>query len=477
MGKFNKGASTNLIHIISDCLFSLLAFELALISSCVYNYRETGAFELADVAGTKHGSNPVIFYFVITFAFTVIYLLSSKESRLYNVTTFFYTDRIIRMISRSFFIAFAVEAILIFYIGGVELRTGFYITYLIYMYVLMIASAFLVRHIIKKNNRYAPRTLLIGDIKGYEKFLKYMEKGNTDINVIGYISEWPTSDERYIGSLTDIERIIHEQGVDQVYMIRSSGNGIDFQYYLNHCMEMGVTFRLVMNEYAAQSAHSYVSSIGTYPVVTWHTVSLNIGDKAVKRVMDILGSLVGIILSSPIMLITAIAIKLDSPGPVIFKQERVGQNGRHFFMYKFRSMCNNADAMKKQLEEQNEMEGGFMFKMHDDPRITKVGKFIRKTSIDELPQFFNVLFGSMSLVGTRPPTLDEVDKYKRNHWRRMSIKPGITGMWQVSGRSSVTDFDDIVQLDTEYIDKWSVLLDIRILLLTVVKVFRRDGAY
>ena len=117
-----------------------------------------------------------------------------------------------------------------------------------------------------------------------------------------------------------------------------------------------------------------------------------------------------------------------------------------------------------------------MFKIHDDPRITKVGKFIRKTSIDELPQFFNVLRGDMSLVGTRPPTLDEVDRYARNHWRRMSIKPGITGMWQVSGRSSITDFNEIVQLDTEYIDKWNVFMDIRILFLTVLKVFKHDGA-
>ncbi len=476
MGKFNKGASTNLIHIISDCLFSLLAFELALLSSCTFNYREAGTFALECISGTKHGSNPTVFYLVITIVFTVIYLLASKESRLYNVTTFFYTDRIIRLISRSFFIAFAVEAVLIFYIGGVRLSGGFYILYLIYMYFFMIASAFLVRYTIKKNKRYSLRTLFVGDIKEYDKFLKFMQKGNSNINLVGYVSEWPTSEEGYLGSLENLEHIIHEQGIDQVYMLNSNGKGIDFQYYLNLCVEMGVTFRLVMCEYVKQFAYSYVSSIGTYPVITWHTVSLNVGSRALKRIMDIFGSLVGIILSSPVMLLTAIAIKLDSPGPVIFKQERVGQNGRHFFMYKFRSMCKDAEAMKAKLAKQNEMAGGFMFKMHDDPRITKVGRFIRKTSIDELPQFFNVLLGSMSLVGTRPPTLDEVDKYERNHWRRMSIKPGITGMWQVSGRSSVKNFDEIVQLDTEYIDKWSIFLDIRILLLTVVKVFKRDGA-
>ena len=193
--------------------------------------------------------------------------------------------------------------------------------------------------------------------------------------------------------------------------------------------------------------------------------------------IDIFGSLFGIILSSPIMLIAAIAIKLDSPGDVIFKQERVGLNGRHFYMFKFRSMCVDAEEKKKELMEQNEMESQFMFKMQNDPRITRIGGILRKTSIDELPQFFNVLRGEMSLVGTRPPTVDEVELYERGHWRRMSIKPGITGMWQVSGRSSVTDFDEIVEMDTQYIDRWNVLLDIQILLKTVWQVFRRKGAF
>jgi lipopolysaccharide/colanic/teichoic acid biosynthesis glycosyltransferase len=141
-------------------------------------------------------------------------------------------------------------------------------------------------------------------------------------------------------------------------------------------------------------------------------------------------------------------------------------------------MCNDAEAKKKELMKKNEMNCDFMFKIKDDPRITNIGRVLRKTNIDELPQFFNVLIGDMSLVGTRPPTLDEVENYDRSHWRRVSIKPGITGMWQVSGRSQITDFDEVVELDTEYIDKWSISLDIKILFKTVVQmVFRNDGAY
>jgi lipopolysaccharide/colanic/teichoic acid biosynthesis glycosyltransferase len=177
------------------------------------------------------------------------------------------------------------------------------------------------------------------------------------------------------------------------------------------------------------------------------------------------------------MIITAIAIKADSKGPVFYKSIRVGMNGRRFYMYKFRSMCKDAEARKKYLLQQNEVKDGLMFKMKDDPRVTKVGKFIRKTSIDELPQFINVFLGDMSLVGTRPPTLDEVVKYKAYHWRRISIKPGITGMWQVNGRSSITDFDEIVKLDTLYIDHWGVISDFKIMFRTVWQIIRRTDAY
>ena len=168
-------------------------------------------------------------------------------------------------------------------------------------------------------------------------------------------------------------------------------------------------------------------------------------------------------------------IYLESPGPVIFKQTRIGKNGRRFTIYKFRSMYMDAEERKKELMAKNEMNG-LMFKIKDDPRITRVGKFIRKTSLDEFPQFFNVLAGDMSLVGTRPPTEDEFVKYSERHKRRLSLKPGITGMWQVSGRNSVSDFEEIVNLDLEYIDHWTFWLDIKLLFQTVYVVLFQKGA-
>ena len=166
---------------------------------------------------------------------------------------------------------------------------------------------------------------------------------------------------------------------------------------------------------------------------------------------------------------------MESKGPVLFSQKRVGRNGRIFKIYKFRSMYMDAEERKKELELKNEMKG-LMFKLENDPRITKVGKFIRKTSIDELPQFLNVLKGDMSLIGTRPPTVDEYEKYNFYYKRRLSMTPGLTGLWQVSGRSGINDFDEVVELDTEYIDKWSVLLDFSIIMKTAIQVLVGRGA-
>lgn len=195
----------------------------------------------------------------------------------------------------------------------------------------------------------------------------------------------------------------------------------------------------------------------------------------IKRFFDIIGSLIGLLITAVIFPFIALAIKIESKGPIIFKQERIGKNGRHFYMYKFRSMYIDAEDRLKELQEKNEIKG-LMFKMKDDPRITKVGRFIRATSIDELPQFFNILKGDMSLVGTRPPTVAEFEKYNAHYRRRLCITPGLTGMWQVSGRSDITDFDEVVKLDLEYIDQWSLLMDVKIIFQTFGAVLFRKGS-
>ena len=191
--------------------------------------------------------------------------------------------------------------------------------------------------------------------------------------------------------------------------------------------------------------------------------------------LDICGGLVGVVMMGIIFLFVAPIIKKQSPGPVFFSQWRIGRNGRKFKIYKFRSMYMDAEERKKELMEHNQMEG-FMFKMDNDPRIFPFGHFLRDSSLDEFPQFWNVLKGDMSLVGTRPPTVDEYEQYELHHRRRVSIKPGLTGLWQVSGRSDITDFEEVVRLDTEYISNWRLSSDLKILLKTVGVVLARKGS-
>lgn len=460
MGKFNRGVKTNLFYMVSDFLCGILATLL------------TGLITGFDIFGTCR------YYWIMCIIFTILCIFLNKGTKLYNNTLFFYPDRIIRYITKTYLYATGVVSTLLFYLGRSKIDRKFYIIFLVCLYVLLLLSAFSEHQIMKRRKILATRTLLLGDIDRYSKFVNYLYKCNIDIKIIGYVSLYG-EEEGYLGKLEDLEQIIHDNAIDKIYIMDRKSVKLDIQPYINMCMDMGVTVGIIMGSYREVDAHSYISSIGTYPVLTYHTVVLNNISRLLKRSIDIIGSIVGIILSLPIMLIAAIAIKIEDPcGPVIFKQKRVGQNGRQFYIYKFRSMCADAEQKKSELLDLNEMDNEFMFKIKDDPRITRVGKLLRKTNIDELPQFFNVFLGDMSLVGTRPPTLDEVENYDRPHWRRVSIKPGITGLWQVSGRSQITDFNEVVELDTEYIDRWSILLDIKILLKTVIQMFfKNDGAY
>ncbi len=192
-----------------------------------------------------------------------------------------------------------------------------------------------------------------------------------------------------------------------------------------------------------------------------------------KRLIDIGGAIVGLGIAAIVAVPVAIATQLDNPGPILYSQIRIGLNGRTFRIWKFRSMVVGADRLKHLVSNQAK---GHIFKNEKDPRITRIGKFLRRTSLDELPQFWNVLKGEMSLVGTRPPTVDEVMNYEPHHWERLRVKPGITGEWQANGRSSVKDFEDIVKMDLDYQDKWSIAYDIQLILKTIRVVLNKSGA-
>lgn len=272
--------------------------------------------------------------------------------------------------------------------------------------------------------------------------------------------------------------------VDEVFVLQSD----DMLYpaaFIDQLMEMGITVNYT-NSFLADFAE--IHRLGLFDVLTTAISFAPAAQLAVKRLVDILGGAVGCLFTGLIFLFVAPAIYRQSPGPIFFAQPRVGQNGKIFKMYKFRSMYMDAEERKAELMARNKIADGMMFKMDDDPRIIGsekkdkngkpkgIGNFIRNTSLDEFPQFFNVLKGDMSLVGTRPPTRDEWEKYDLRHRIRMSARPGITGMWQVSGRSDITDFEEVVALDKYYIEHWSLGLDVQILLKTVLAVLKHQGA-
>jgi exopolysaccharide biosynthesis polyprenyl glycosylphosphotransferase len=279
-----------------------------------------------------------------------------------------------------------------------------------------------------------------------------------------------------LGCIDSLLGICKENAVDEVIFCLPNEHAFTVDAYLRELENMGITVRMVLDFYDVPRSKKELSFFqDEVPMLTFHGKSFDSEQLFLKRCIDIIGALVGMVLIALLFPFIVLAIRLDSPGPLLFSQRRVGQSGRTFHCWKFRSMYVDAEERKKELMRLNEMKGA-MFKIKDDPRITRVGKFLRKTSLDELPQFWNVLRGEMSLVGTRPPTPDEVENYKNWQRKRICIKPGITGLWQVSGRNQIKDFDEVVSLDIEYIEKWTLWLDIRILVKTIWVVFARTGS-
>lgn len=275
-------------------------------------------------------------------------------------------------------------------------------------------------------------------------------------------------------SAEQIVTYVTKEVVDQVIINLPSDQYLVFDY-ISQFETMGIP--VAINIQALEfntNGYKKIQQLGTMSTVTFSTNFYHYRDVVLKRMIDILGSLVGLLICGLVGIILVPLIKRDG-GPAIFAQERVGTNGRKFKFYKFRSMRVDAEELKASLMEENTMEGG-MFKVENDPRITPIGRFIRKTSLDELPQFWNVLKGDMSLVGTRPPTVDEYETYTPEQKKRLSFKPGITGLWQISGRSNIKNFDDVVKLDVAYIDEWTIWKDIEILIKTIKVVFKKEGA-
>ena len=291
-----------------------------------------------------------------------------------------------------------------------------------------------------------------------------------------------------VAASSDAAAFICQHWVDEVLINVAEEHTYPQKLY-EELLEMGIVVHVNLSRIQKTSGQKqFVEKIGNYTVITTSMNYATDRQALIKRLIDIAGGLVGCVLTGIIFIFVGPVIYISSPGPIFFSQTRIGQNGKPFKMYKFRSMYMDAEARKAELMSQNKMSDGRMFKLDFDPRVignkilpdgrkkTGIGEFIRKTSLDEFPQFWNVLNGSMSLVGTRPILPDELEQYELHHRARIAIKPGITGMWQVSGRSDITDFEEIVRLDTEYFSEWHIGLDIKILFKTVLAVLKRDGS-
>jgi exopolysaccharide biosynthesis polyprenyl glycosylphosphotransferase len=379
-----------------------------------------------------------------------------------------------------------VSSSIIFLVEPHGFSRSFFGTFLLLSFAMLFVEQFLVRgtlRLVRLEGYNHRHVLVVGTGTSALKVLEILDRNRGwGLNVVGLLSDGKTDYDQVagfpiIGVLSDVVEICKAQPVDEVIFCNSEENAwCDFADHITMLGEMGITCRTVLNLYYRFEGKKELGMLhDEVPLLTFRSVSVDADQLFFKRCLDIFGASCGLVLSALLFPFIAVAIKLESPGPLFFGQTRVRENGRTFTCWKFRSMFPDAEARKQELMHLNEMEGA-IFKMKNDPRVTRVGAFLRKTSLDELPQFWNVLIGEMSLVGTRPPTPAEVKGYLNWQRKRICMKPGITGLWQVSGRNSVTDFNEVVRLDLQYIDTWSLATDLRLILRTLKVVFFREGA-
>lgn len=457
-------------------LLDLLCFELAFIIACFGRH----GFEIIHYESYHH-----LNFVLILLHFLVAILNESFK----NVLKRGYYVEFLAVLKHAF-ILFSLSVVYLFSLqaSAVYSRLILFITFLIYVFLAYFVRLFWKRKLRKDysgNVKDSKRSVWVIALKDNvqevveelltNNYYRYFVSG---ICVLDDESKTEIMGVKVYPADTIVENTVHSW-VDEILIACPENEQI--VQLMNQFIEMGITVHLQFAHVRpVHDKKMFVERIGNFTVLTTSVNTISYSDYFMKRSMDLIGAVVGCLLTLVLIIIVGPLIYMQSPGPIFYVQQRVGTNGKKFNLYKFRSMVMNADEMKKELMSQNRMNDELMFKMENDPRIIGgkhgIGQFIRKTSIDEFPQFFNVLKGDMSLVGTRPPTVDEWEKYSLHHRKRLAVKPGITGLWQISGRSDIVDFDEVVKLDTEYIANWTLGLDVKILLQTVLVVFMKKGS-
>lgn len=426
------------------------------------------------------------YLWALAIAAPVWYVLMRKEGLYESLRSLSCTDILSRLIYVHAMGGLLVAAVIFFTVRDKYSR-GLYLLFVFCSLLLFLVTKIAMRGLLGYLRRkgYNVRHIIIVGTQDKAQRLHELIAGHAEWGVViqGVVQSGPPPlQEQVLGHkvLGHIDRLVDickDHLPDEVIFCLPRELSLQADNYIHNMEEMGITVRVILDVYASSIATR--RELGMFhnelPILTVHTKCFDAQQLMIKRLLDVVGALVGLSLFSFLFPWLALAIRLDTKGPVFFSQERVGENGRIFRCWKLRTMVMDAEKKKAELQQYNQMNGA-MFKIQDDPRVTRVGKWLRKTSLDEFPQFWNVLKGEMSLVGTRPPTKDEVLTYQNWHRKRICIKPGITGLWQVSGRSLIDDFDEVVRLDLQYIDNWTLWLDIKLLLKTIRVVLTRHGA-
>ena len=456
----------------ADIITTNLAFFLA------YHLRYT--YELGgDVIGESYVPYPQ--YLPLQLLFVGLCLLGYQVRGSYRTSRLAFASEIVSVLNTT-----AVAAMLVFAFSSMIHYSASSRLAFIYAWLLALtfgaasrAAMRLVRARAYQSGIGAERVIIVGNNRLARMVMQLLTQQRTlGCRVLGFVDDVPSTDFGRFPSLGTLDRLpalIQEMQADRVIIALPASRHEEILGVLEHCREDGVALSLVPDLFELRLSHVVMDTVGGVPLLDLRDTGFAAGNLPMKRMMDSGLSVLTSILISPVLLLLALAVKLDSPGPVFFWQTRLGRGGEPFRCVKFRSMRVGSEVEQAQLEALNEAQGP-IFKIRDDPRPTRVGRYLRRTSLDELPQLWNVLRGEMSLVGPRPPIPDEVERYEDWHRRRLEVVPGITGLWQVSGRSEL-NFDEMVILDLYYIENWSLALDLQILARTIPTVLARRGAF
>jgi exopolysaccharide biosynthesis polyprenyl glycosylphosphotransferase len=462
----------NLLNIILGSI-DILAIALAFQVAFMLSYSEKGLF-LSNILLLK------LFLVLLPLWILILYLLKVAEiprTKRYRVLFFEYLQ--------SAIVLFFVFTLIYFAFDLYPLPRLFIIEVILTGLFFLFSARMLEYKVFKIYRSQGYNTInivLIAD-ESSEKFIRILlEHREWGYKIYAIFTESESLQRKYEKTiimlpgkyLKVLNDLMDGDLIDEVLYLRNKVNTAEVRELIQSCEEVGVTFKLRVKESMLKLTNAFKTEIANERFLTFTNIPHNPYQLAIKKVMDVVVSLIVIVAFSPVFIVIALLIKLTSKGPVIFKQGRVGLRGRPFNLYKFRTMVSNAEEIRTNLNDMNEVDGP-VFKIRNDPRVTRVGKFLRRSGLDELPQLFNVLKGEMSLIGPRPPLLSETRQYKRWQLRRLSVKPGLSCFWQIKPERNSIKFDKWMELDLAYIDNWSIRLDLMILLKTVGTVFKRTG--